>query len=223
MPAAPVCSSASRGTIAAKYAALSTTASDIHEHLPVIRAYVAAAATATEIGVRHGVASWAFAQGAVDRLDAGLPVTYRAADITKQPEVAALDAAMADCAGVRYSFTEADDLKVEPWHSEVLFIDTWHVYRQLFAELKRWSPYAGRYILLHDTTLFGHTDEEHWGHGGKPVEEGLYTGVAPKAGLWPAVEDFLAGDPAWRLRERRENNNGLTVLERVAPAAARTQ
>ena len=32
-------------------------------------------------------------------------------------------------------------------------------------------------------------------------------------GLWPAVEEFLT-QGTFRLKERYENNNGLTVLER---------
>jgi len=37
-------------------------------------------------------------------------------------------------------------------------------------------------------------------------------------GLWPAVEEFLAAHPfEWMLRDRFTNNNGLTVLERLAP------
>jgi hypothetical protein len=34
-------------------------------------------------------------------------------------------------------------------------------------------------------------------------------------GLWPAVEEFLALHPEWKLKERYTNNNGLTVLERI--------
>lgn len=37
-----------------------------------------------------------------------------------------------------------------------------------------------------------------------------------KRGLWPAVEDFLANHKEWKLLERRFNNHGLTILERVA-------
>ena len=37
-------------------------------------------------------------------------------------------------------------------------------------------------------------------------------------GLWPAVEEFLALG-TFRLEERYTNNNGLTVLEPVRPAA----
>jgi hypothetical protein len=35
-------------------------------------------------------------------------------------------------------------------------------------------------------------------------------------GLWPAVVLFLEMHPEWRVKERFTNNNGLTVLERVA-------
>jgi hypothetical protein len=56
---------------------------------------------------------------------------------------------------------------------------------------------ARRYIVLHDTTTFGERGEA----------EG-------QRGLWPAVEELLAGG-AFRLQQRSTNNNGLTILERV--------
>jgi hypothetical protein len=55
--------------------------------------------------------------------------------------------------------------------------------------------------VLHDTTTFGDTGED----------EGT-------RGLWPAVEELLATGE-FRLVARHENNNGLTVLERVARPA----
>jgi hypothetical protein len=75
--------------------------------------------------------------------------------------------------------------------------------------------------MLHDTTLFGDRDESIEGHGGKPVDEALFNGLPPKAGLWPAVEEFLASAEGsnWRLVERVTVNNGLTILGRVAGKA----
>jgi hypothetical protein len=42
---------------------------------------------------------------------------------------------------------------------------------------------------------------------GYPIEE-------ITCGLWKAIEEFLANNPEWKLKERFVNNNGLTVLER---------
>ena len=40
-----------------------------------------------------------------------------------------------------------------------------------------------------------------------------YLSASPK-GLWPAIEEFLTDNHEWYLKERFENNNGLTILER---------
>ena len=36
-----------------------------------------------------------------------------------------------------------------------------------------------------------------------------------KKGLWPAVQDFLAHHPEWKIYRRYANNNGLTILKRM--------
>ena len=89
-------------------------------------------------------------------------------------------------------------LAVDIEETDLLFIDTWHVYDQLREELRRHAGRASRYVVLHDTTTFGERGE-----------------VAGHAGLWPAVEEYLALG-RFALAARYENNNGLTVLRRRA-------
>jgi hypothetical protein len=72
----------------------------------------------------------------------------------------------------------------------------------VYQELARHAAKVRRYIVLHDTTTFGTHGE-----------------VEGQRGLWPAVEAFLARG-TFRLKQRYENNNGLTVLEAVAPDTA---
>jgi hypothetical protein len=89
-------------------------------------------------------------------------------------------------------------LQVRIEETDLLFLDTWHVYEQLRAELRLHARKARKFIALHDTTTFG--------------EQGA---TARHRGLWLAVEEFLA-QGNFRLKERYQSNNGLTVLERVA-------
>jgi hypothetical protein len=100
---------------------------------------------------------------------------------------------------------------------DLTFIDTWHVYGQLKRELAKFAPLTNKYIIMHDTTLdavYGETIRNGWNaekqsrESGIPVEE-------INRGIWPAVEEFLAANPEWVLKERFTNNNGLTVLARV--------
>jgi len=172
------------------YAARISTESDIFQHLPTLRAYAAQCEHVTEFGVRAGVSTFAFLHAQPKRL-----VSY---DI----EPFLLEATAARVAGgTRFSFLQANVLDVTIEETDLLFIDTWHTHAQLTRELDRHASRVRRFIILHDTTTFGHADEGQ-----------------PGPGLWPAVETFLARG-TFALREKHEHNNGLTVLERVRPDA----
>ena len=98
----------------------------------------------------------------------------------------------------RFAFYRQDVLEADIAETDLLFIDTWHVYGQLKAELERHAGKVRRYIVLHDTETYGHKGEA----------EG-------EQGLWLAVEEFLAKG-GFGLKAHYKNNNGLTVLERIS-------
>jgi hypothetical protein len=161
------------------------------------------------------VSSWAFAKAGLDRAANGKFFSYVASDITRRPAVKELDHLLNGCLSqIQYEFLEGDDLVIGPWNTDVVLIDTWHPYSQLKAELVRWSPYVKDYILLHDTVTYGFADELEGGHGGKPINEQLYSkDISNKFGLWPAVEEFLISNNEWSIHQKRTNNNGFTVLK----------
>jgi hypothetical protein len=108
-----------------------------------------------------------------------------------------------------YKFKEPVDL---------LFVDSWHIYGHLKRELETSHSYVNKYIIMHDTQidkLVGESVrceqniEKQSEESGYPVEEIVQ-------GLWPAIEEFLEKNPEWRIKEVFENNNGLTVLEKVS-------
>lgn len=122
-----------------------------------------------------------------------------------------------ECAteGLTSVFHRQSDLDCPLEETDLLFIDTWHVYGQLKRELARWHPYVRKYIILHDTTVdewHGETFRCGWDADRQSRETGIPVDEIRK-GLWPAVTEFLADRPEWSLRERFVNNNGLTVLE----------
>ena len=187
--------------------------SDISEHLDSIRKYASGYSHVTEFGVRHVVSSWALAMAG---LESKRGITYIGVDITKRPEVIEFEAIVhSDCIRehINFTFIEADDLTIKPWDTDVLFIDTWHAYRQLSAELQLWAPHVRHIMMFHDTQLFGYKDEDVNGHGGKPVEESLFGGSNATQGLRPALDEFLQNYPTWFIAEDRQNNNGLLVLQ----------
>jgi hypothetical protein len=139
------------------------------------------------MGTRAGVSATA--------LLAAQPAKLVCYDRVRRPQVDLLQTA---AGRTEFVFHEADVLEVAIEETELLFIDTWHVYEQLRAELHLHAAKVRKYLVLHDTTTFGDYGEEP-GH----------------RGLWPAVEEFLKLG-TFRLKERLHHNNGLTVLERVA-------
>jgi hypothetical protein len=102
-------------------------------------------------------------------------------------------------------FHEADSREVEIEPTDLMFVDTLHVYEQLQEELAQHAGRVRRFIALHDTTTFGEHGE-----------------LAGSRGLWPAVVEFLAAQPEWRIAARYHNNNGLTILERTCANPCKT-
>lgn len=184
-----------------KYNQLVNTPSDINEHLPILRKYAEDSKSVVELGVREVVSTFAFI--------AARPETLISVDIKHPYDWGAqnqYDLAV-DCAkntGVNFTFIRSNSLEVSLPKHDLLFIDTWHCYRQLLAELLLHHDSVSKYIILHDTTLFEYIDETYYGEAGQGLE----------VGLWPAIEKFLSQNKNWRVKERLTNNNGLTILER---------
>ncbi len=198
--------------IKATYKELCTTISDINEHLPTLRAYSTECMTITECGVRSAISSYAFADGLRFKKTGKLIMI----DIKGSESVTKfLETCKAE--NIDATFHQADDLTSPIEDTDLLFIDTWHVYGQLKRELARWHTYTKKYIILHDTTVDadkGETIRTGWNAKEQSAKTGIPVEEINK-GLWPAIEEFLAANPEWIMKERFTNNNGLTVLQRV--------
>jgi hypothetical protein len=186
--------------------------SDINEHLPTLRRYANECYHITECGVRSCKSSYAFADALRGRPSTIL-VQY---DTTYHPK---MDIFMNDCKneGIYIETHIESDLTCRREKTDLLFIDTWHIYGQLKRELEYWNEYVNKYIIMHDTTV----DEWHGEvlrSGGNPIIESQVSGFSIKdvsTGLWPAIEEFLEAHTEWKLHERYTNNNGLTILKRL--------
>jgi hypothetical protein len=84
--------------------------------------------------------------------------------------------------------TIADKLEIE--ETDLLFIDTEHTYEQCAKELKMHGHKVKKYLMFHDTTLCLELNK--------------------------AIEEFLNNNTNWKIKEIFNNNNGLTILERIA-------
>ena len=197
--------------ITTKYSELCNTPSDINEHLPTLARYASECTTITECGVRSVVSSYAFAYALKSKPDARLTQV----DLDWHPNIAVFQK---DCAkeGLRTNFYGMSDLECPLEQTDMLFLDTWHVYGHLKRELARWHPYVKKYIAMHDTVVdgihgetvrLGSDAEKQSRESGIPVAEIL-------KGLMPAIDEFLREHPEWVIHQHYTNNNGLTILTR---------
>lgn len=167
-----------------------STPSDINEHLDVLRDLASECETVIEFGTRLGVSAVALIEGK--------PKTFTTCDVCKESSAEKMLAEFAASLGVAFSFLSADDRQIEIPPTDMLFIDTQHMYAQLKEELRLHANKVKKYLVFHDTTAFANSGDLD------PHDKGL----------WPAIEEFLAEHPEWTIMKRYTHNNGLTVLRR---------
>lgn len=165
-----------------------TTPSDIHEHIDWLRDLAVQCDHVTEMGSRTGVSTTA--------LLAAQPKKLIAYDIVIQSQLYTL---YTHKGTTEFVIINESTLEIDPIEeTDLLFIDTEHNYDQLIAELRRHGNRSRKWIAMHDTETYKMI--------GDPKD---------KAGLWPAIAEFLEANPHWKIKEIRTNNNGMTLLERV--------
>ena len=182
---------------------LYNTPSDINEHIPTLIKYGSECEHITEMGVRWVVSTWAFLGSA--------PKTLKSYDI-QHPSTWNVDIQdvydTSEYYEVDFSFTQANVLDIEIEETDLLFLDTWHAYKQLKAELELHASKVRKYIIFHDTTSFATCDEKSYESLGEEW-------IGDQKGIWLAIEEFLQHNPEWKLIERFENNNGLTIIGKI--------
>lgn len=163
---------------------------DMQGHMDVLQSYASQSKVIAEFGVYDCTSTWA--------LLAGRPSRMTSYDIERQPEVEGVERAAEAC-GIPFKFVLADSATVDIGTVDLLFIDSFHSYEHLSKELNIHAKNVTGHIIMHDTETFGHTDQTYTGRG-----------------LWPAVEEFLAGNAEWSIKERFTHCHGLTVLVKKA-------
>jgi len=185
--------------------------SDINEHLPTLLEYTKKCDSVVECGVRDIVSSYAFASGLLGNPNN----SYTLVDPYKSNQV---DIFLQLCKneGINARFIQESDIKCPLVETDLLFIDTWHVYGHLKRELAHWHSSVKKYIIMHDTTVDewqGETLRVGWNAQQQSIKSGIPVHEITK-GLWPAIEEFLKERPEWKIEKRFINNNGLTILSR---------
>ena len=96
-------------------------------------------------------------------------------------------------------YIKSNVLNIEIDQTDLLFIDTFHVYPQLKKELSLHAKKVKKYLAFHDTYTFGLSGEHS----------------SDKKGLLTAIIEFLIENPNWRFKTFETQNNGITILERI--------
>lgn len=182
----------------ALYALMKDTASDINEHLPMLRELASECEHVTEFGMRTCQSTTA--------LLAAQPETLISWDINPFV-IASVNCVnlMLNAGRTKFEPRIGDTLKISPIElTDMLFIDSLHTSKQLWAELQRHADPVERrirkYLVFHDTATFGMKGED---------------GTEP--GLRGVIRHFQKNHafPLWELLHDLSNNNGLIVLRRV--------
>jgi hypothetical protein len=170
--------------------------SDINEHLPLLAQLSSRCKHVTEITSCSGNSTISLLYGDPRHGRPRQVITYDLNSSQRKGELFLL----ADEAGVGYEFMQSPPvLQQQISSTDLLFIDSFHTYKQLSAELRLHAEQVSTFIVLHDTTTFGQKGEKG------------------QRGLWPAVEEFLNSQgpqEQWNILARYSHNHGLTVLGR---------
>jgi len=164
--------------------------SDIREHLPTLIKY-GKGLTVTEFGVRWGESTTAWLLSC--------PKKFTCYDIKILPRLKIylpIFKEWADKNNIDFKFIQADVLTIDIDETDILFIDTFHVYKQLKKELELFNNKVKKYIILHDTETYGNIGEDK-----------------SEPGLMQAVNEFVSSTE-WKIKKHYKNNNGLTILEK---------
>jgi len=181
-----------------KFELAKSTPSDINEHLYTLHELAKECNHITEMGVRNVVSTLAFMLRDPKKL-IGI-------DLHTNENVE-----NAKLLYPKWEFIQADTTKIKIKETDLLFIDTLHIYSQLKKELNLHSGQVKKYIVLHDTTTYGFTDEPTSWQTPEIMENYI---IENNKGLQPAIIEFLNNNEEWYIYKEYVNNNGLTILKR---------
>ena len=157
--------------------------------------------------------SWAFLNGLVKNEKEQKLI--HSCDLERSVNIDYLEKACQE-QNVPFTFHQCSDLDLPFQTYDMIFIDTWHVYGHLKRELNKFNKMALKYIVMHDTEVdrvHGETIRNGWDAREQTKKTGIPIHEILK-GLQPAIDEFLAEHPEWKIKEHFTHNNGMTVLER---------
>lgn len=164
---------------------------EITAHVPYLAGMARQCARVAELGVRSGVSTYALLAGSTT---GGILKRMWSYDWNYRQGV--VDDCMQAAPDI-YSFVLRNTTK-KPIDRivDLLLIDTRHTYDQLKVELEFNAGLVDRWIVFHDTVLFGERGEEG------------------EKGLLCALREFLSSNPQWFISRHVKNACGLTTISK---------
>lgn len=199
--------------IETNYMQLCKIQSDINEHLPTLMKLSSECNTICEFGVRSIVSTWAFLTGLIKNNSSVKNLV--SVDIFNIDQIKNV-INIASMHGINMKFICENSIKCDIPETDMLFIDTWHIYGHLRRELENHHKKVKKYIVMHDTELDkidGETIRCGW-DAKKQSEESGYSIEEINTGLQKAIDEFLDTNKEWEIYKVYTNNNGLTILKR---------
>ncbi len=178
--------------------------SDINQHLDILAKYSSKCEHVTEFGIRSGNSTLSLLYGK--------PKFYRGYDLGK----GANDDLLLDLAkenNIDFKITYDSTLNITIEKTDLLFIDTYHVFSQIIQELFLHGRKVKKYIIFHDTVVYGTFDEGHCMNCYKPVTIG--NSSFPTFGIMPAIKLFMDETKMFREVENVKTSSGLYVIEKI--------
>lgn len=175
------------------YAKVCSKVSDVFMHCPTIREFASRCQHVTELGLNS--------LGVCVSVMAGQPPTFIAygKDEKKIDEI--VKELPSNVGRTHLKIRTGDSLKLQIEETEMLVLDTYHVYSQLKQELLKHAGNVTKYIVIVNSYAFASHGED---------------GSSP--GIMDAVIEFLADNERWEICHNERKNNGLLILRREPSA-----
>lgn len=201
-----------------EYARVCRTPSDIQAHLPMLYEHAKECSHISELGVRAICSTYAFLNGLLSAPPPTTPIikTLVCVDLHDAPGIERVKE-NSQLEGIHVQFIKGDSAKVELEPTDLLFIDTWHIYGHLKRELEKHHTLVRKYIIMHDTEvdkIRGESVRNGWDIAKQSRETG-YSESEISRGLQEAIDEFLIKYPQWSLKAQYDYCNGLTILQRA--------
>lgn len=182
---------AAKATLESLYDRAVNTNTDINQHVPKLKELAEQCSHVTDIGMRPDVSSIGLLAGQPETMLHFLPPRHAPRPWAKRDDYAHVRGNTD--VRVFNGNTPAIDL---PEETDLLFLDTKHTANQIYLELTKYAPRVRRYIVRHDTAIFGDTGED-----GGP-------------GLKVGIRQYIRDHQEWSIVYETDQQYGLMVLSR---------